>query len=159
LCSVSESELRIIHRLCVQLAVATNTKDYEVSAEPGDGGLLPALASYADRPTVSGWRRVRNEATLFASTATDLLQVLGRPGGIIDALEADERARVLAQLRHGLSMGNLTLDQMRFGERPTTDDAAAATEALYLLGDMPKLTERAQRTSAELIEMRATARC
>jgi hypothetical protein len=106
ICAINRMDLATIQRLCFQLALATNTKDYQVAIELGDGGLLPALATYAEKPSDSSWRRVRNEALVFINTTQQLLTELGKSGGAVDALDPDQRARVLSEVRNALRVVN-----------------------------------------------------
>jgi hypothetical protein len=56
ICAAKRSDIATINRLCFQLALATNTKDFQASVEIGDNGLLPALAAYSTNPNPSSWR-------------------------------------------------------------------------------------------------------
>src|SRR3712207_7687933 len=62
-------------------------RSYQAAVEVGDGGLLASLASYAEKPSASAWRRVRNEALVFINTMQQLLNELGRTGSVVQRSE------------------------------------------------------------------------
>lgn len=158
MCGVSRSDLATIQRLCFQLALATNTKDYQPAIQLGDGGLLSALAAYSEKPSESSWRRVRNEALVFSNTAQQLLTELGKSGGVVEALDPDQRARVLTQVKNALRVVNEAVWTIHSaGGEP--DDPTAANEVLTTLLPLPALLQRAEKASNELIEARSKARC
>jgi hypothetical protein len=160
ICSVDVNVLSKISHLCFQLSLVTNTRDYQAAIEIGDGGLLPALVVYSEKPDPSNWRRVRNETLIFLNTAQQLLHEFERTGGVVSALDPDTRARVLAEARNALRLVNDAIETIHYaGEGPTPEDSIPVKQALVNLGPFPRLLERAQRASAELIDMRTKAKC
>lgn len=158
ICKVRRGDLERIHRLCFQLAIATNTKDYRISIERGDGGLLPALVAFVDTPKDSTWRRVRNDAMVFTNTLQQLLAELGRENGAVEALDPDSRARILSEVRAGLRVVNEAV-WLVYSIGDEGDSPGAAKEALAFLEKVPELLDRAQRAAAELVDLASKTRC
>jgi hypothetical protein len=120
--------------------------------------LLASLASYGDKPSASAWRRVRNEALVFITTTQQLLNELGRTGGVVQALSPDDRARILQEVQNALRVVNEAIWTIHYtGDEP--DDPAAAKEVFGILRPLPGLLQRAQQAATELLDMRSKARC
>ena len=63
---------------------------------------------------------------LVVGTTADLLQALSRPGGLVDALEPDDKTKVLSELKHVLPILEKTLEDFSkpAPRLPTTVGAA-----------------------------------
>jgi hypothetical protein len=116
------------------------------------------LAAYSKEQTESAWRRVHNRALVFMSTAQQLLHDLGRSGGVVEALNPDERARVLNETRNGLRTVDDAIRTIQSWGNPP-DDPRNAEAAFEDLKRLPELLDRAQRASADLVKMRSEAKC
>jgi len=159
-CGVSLSDIRQIEMLITELALATNTFDYEAAVELGNGGLLPALVSFTTNRDAKSWRRVRNDASHFVQAARALIIEATKRGGLINALDDDDRRRVLAQLNQALKAIDFALEELHYDRRsPSKDDDGAAQETLARLRALPELLNRAKRLSNETLESRAAAKC
>jgi hypothetical protein len=160
ICLIPTNDFRTLHRLCVQLALATNTREYEQAIEPGDGGLVPAVSSFVEKPNAVAWRRLRNDAITFINASRELMQELARNGGVLTALDTDARSNALAQLKQALDTTELALENLHVDARSASaSDLAAAKELQDRLRGMPALLARAQRSTQELTDRRIDTKC
>jgi hypothetical protein len=152
ICSANTNDLTTINRLCFQLALATNTKDYQAAADCFPRWLrTPPIRMLLHGDTFATRRSCPRALPSSFSTS------LGATAASW-TLSTPTRARVLNEVRTGLRVVNEAVWTTHvLGSE--LDDPANAKEVFATLERLPGLLDRALRASAELIEARSKTRC